>query len=421
MNDEFNFAGYIQHNDTQFFCTVNNYVVKMLYKSEPISFGKDKTEDEEKYLFGFTENDCLFAVLMPQGTRFNGFSSHVPFHFSSPLFIKAKSTAVNDLSYFDAIEFYGETVNKTFNPRQAVNHSKSSSKIEDINLGFKKMSDYSKEYEVEIDGEKTKIEYVIYRYVHLAEQRNEDGSISLGSLNSAVRIKFENQKPLESIKRYWVAFNNLLVFLTGRHNVDFGVRLFQKNESNLLSHTADSFFRRIKSEIYNEKIYKTIQLNSIGEKSSEFFKLFFDENASPYLRFLPENNKMANLITDADVLNICTAFEIEFGRDKSADKEIIVNEMKVPEFKNSVFSRRILYLYQKATYTVSGRELQKITKSIADFVILRDNITHNGKLEWGDCGKFSRTLLKILYVNILLRAGMDKDTAINIAEIKWEN
>jgi len=49
---------------------------------------------------------------------------------------------------------------------------------------------------------------LIYSYVHLAEQQNKDDSISLGSLNSAVRIKFESQQSLETLNRYWLMFNN---------------------------------------------------------------------------------------------------------------------------------------------------------------------------------------------------------------------
>jgi hypothetical protein len=418
MNDKHNFAGYIKYLDNEYFCTVNDYVVKMFYKDKPQKYDfKNKDDDAEKYLFGFDEIDCLFAVL---ALKIEGipFSFYAPYHFCTPILVKGKPS-VSDLSNFDGIEYYGETVNKIFNPRQAVKHSEFSPKVDDISLGFKSHSDYSQKFDININNQKAKIEYLIYRYVSFAEQKNEDGSISLGSLNSAISIKFENPQSLELLKQYYLFFNNFLIFLTGRQNVDFGVKLLYKDESNSFLHTADCFFRKTNSDIYDGQINKTIQINMLGDKFPELFKLFTDKKTAPFLRFLPENNKVSNRISDADVLNICTAFEIAYGLDATEDKDNRVNSMMVPEFKKSILSRRILFLFQKATNIISEDDMKKVKESIASFVILRDNITHNGTIEWGDCAQFSRTLIKILYITILLRAGVDKETSVMIAEKKW--
>jgi len=418
MNDKHNFAGYLEYLNSQYFCTVNDYVIKMFYKDNPIKYDfNDVKDNEEKYLFGIVERDCPFAVLALKINK-NLFSSHTPYSFSTPILVKGKRE-VSDLTYFNGIEFYGETVNKIFNPRQAVEHSKLSSDVESISLKFKPHSDYSKEFDININGQKAKIEYLIYRYVNLAEQRNEDGSISLGALNSAVRIKFENQQSLDMLRHYYLFFNNFLIFLTGRQNVDFRIKLLHKNESDSFLHIADCLFRKRNCDIYDGIILKTIQINSLGDKFPELFMLFTDKKTAPYLHFLPENNKMVNYISAADVLNICTAFEIAYGLDETEDKEKIVRDIQVPEFKKSVLSRRILFLFQKAINVTSENDMQKIIKSIANFVILRDNITHNGTISWGDCGQFYITCMKILYVNILLRAEMDKETAVRITDGKW--
>jgi len=213
------------------------------------------------------------------------------------------------------------------------------------------------------------------------------------------------------------------VFLSGRHNVNFGVRLLHKNASDSsLSHFADGFFRRRSSDIYNGKIQDTIQINALGDKFPALLELFADENP-PFLRFLPENNKMANRITDADVLNICTAFEITYGKDNTENKNKIVSDYEDAELGwkrgNLILAKRMWFLYQKVTNTSCTNEIKKIKEEISTFVKLRNDITHTGKLEWGNCGKFSVTLIKVLYGNILLGAGMDKDTTIAIVEKKF--
>jgi len=310
-----------------------------------------------------------------------------------------------------------------------VKHSKADPEVEEISLEnialmFKPYSDYGKEYDIVFDGQEAKIECLIYRHINLAEQRNEDGSISLGALNSAVRIKFDTPKSLELLKRYWLMFNDFLVFLAGRQNIDFGVRLFYKNESDSFLHIADSFFRKSKGDIYNDKIQKTIQIDELGDKFPKLFKLFTDGTTSSFLRFLPENNKMANRISDVDVLNICTAFEIAYGLDKTDDKEKILNNIDEPEFKGkkgnrSILSMKIWFLCHYVANFFPEDKLSEAKKSIANFVKLRNDITHNGTIGWGNSGLFSRTLIKVLYVNILLRAEVDKETAIKITERKW--
>ena len=418
LNDKHNFAGYIEYSSNQYFCTITDYIVKMFYKESPINHDEYDAEDnKEEYIFGFDEKDCPFSVLAVN-LKTDIFASRIPYHFSTPVVIRGKQR-LTDLSYFDGIEFFGETVNKVFDPRQAVEHSKFSTKVEDMMLKFRPDSDYSKNFGIDINGQKAEIGYSIYRSFNLAEQRNEDGSISLGALNSSIRIKFENSQSLEMLKRYYVVFSNFLIFLTGRQNVDFGVKIFQKNNNDLYFHTADCFFQKNNSDTYNGKMLNTIQANSLGDTLPELFTMFTNEKTAPFLRYLPENNKMANYITAADVLNICTAFEIAYGLDETDKKDNIVQNMKIPEFGKSILSRRMWFLFEKATNTTSEEALLQNKKSVASFVMLRDDIIHNGNMVWGDSGRFAMTLIKILYVNIFLRAKMDKEKAIRIADTKW--
>jgi hypothetical protein len=126
MDNIHSFAGYIDYCDNQYFCTINNHVVKMFNKNEhrPVvsenalnAFrGLDVyTEDKkEKYLFGFDESNRLFAVLSII-IKENPFSHHAPYSFFAPILIRGESIT-NDLSFFDAVDFYGESVNKIYDP-----------------------------------------------------------------------------------------------------------------------------------------------------------------------------------------------------------------------------------------------------------------------------------------------------------------
>jgi hypothetical protein len=424
MNNKHNFSGYIKYLDKEYFCTISDFFVKMFSnctKDFPAITGFEKEDDtEEKYLFGVTENYGAFAI---SASRIKHDAMHYPmvYYFGTPIIIKAKYSDGCDLSNFYGIEFYGGTVNKVFNPRQAIKQSELSEKIEDIGVSFNPNSDFSKEFEIEIDGQKARIIYIVYRYIHLAEQKNEDGSISLGSLNSAVRIKFEAKQPLEMLRRYYIIFNDFLVFLAGRQNVDFDVKLLHEQGTEN-SHISSCYFRRNNSDFYDGKIYETIQLNDLGDKFPVLFKLFTLENRV-FLRFLPENNKLAKYITeyvtDADVLNICTAFDIAFGLDETKDKEKIVSGIKEAVFGKSGFAKKVWFLYHFVADYAPNDKLNETKQAIAEFVKLRNDITHNGIVSWGECGKFSINLIKVLYILTLLRAEIDKDTAKRITEKKW--
>ena len=114
-----------------------------------------------------------------------------------------------------------------------------------------------------------------------------------------------------------------------------------------------------------------------------------------------------------------TAFEIAFGLDKTYDKNKVVENMDEPEFKEegkkgkgSILSRRIWFLCNNVANFISEDKLSETKKSIAAFVKLRNDITHNGKWEWGDCGLFSTTLVKTLYILIAEQTTAQKHFAI---------
>jgi hypothetical protein len=271
--------------------------------------------------------------------------------------------------------------------------SKNNNSLDNISIDVKPRSEYIKEFDININRrQKGKLICFIDLSLYNDEEKNENGTISIGSLNSVIHIEFENKQPLERLKKYYLSFKDFLVFLTGRKNVDFDVKLFHDNENNSTQLTSDCFIAKRNNDVYNGNIQKTIQIDSLGDKFPDIFNLFNDKKNSPFLWYLPENNSMDNRISVADVLNIATAFEIEFVLDKDPHKKSITDNMIIPEFGKSKLSPKILFLFKKANIIKS--DISQIKKSIAEFVKLRNNIIHNGDINWGNSGKFSLTLIK---------------------------
>ena len=452
MRDKHNFAGYVEYLGDEYFCTVNDYTVKMFNKSNSESLLREQYSSKKaEYISGTSEKNCSFAVLMPKGVSYNPFHDFFTrFSFGTYILVEGKQS-VPDISRFDGLEFYGETINKIFNPRQAVDHSLSSKHAHDIGLKFRPSSEYSKEFEIEVDNQKAKIEYGVRWNISLAEQKNQDGSIALGSLDSVVRTKFESEQTLDILERYWQIFNNLSVFFAGRRNVDFGVRLLRKKESDLVTHIAECSFNRLAEDIYNGNRMATIQIDDLGDSIAKLFELFANEETRPLLDFLPENNKVADKIYYANVSDICTTAEREFELNKQKTKSTklveqlykrLNNEIKefrkiqvtkeekndkvfdvafgaIKYIKSSLKDRiYLLYVNSLPTQNVDLEEVS-IKNEIYNFVDLRNGIQHTGIGVWGDNGKFFVKLRKILYINILLRAEVDKSSAIRIVERKW--
>ena len=463
MNKKFNLAGYIEYSNNQYFCTVIDYVVKLFYMYnqqyyddtsndiEAFFSGENNEIDEETFLYGFDEKNRLFAVLTSKLKK-DLLSSHTPYTFGTPLLIIGKPNT-KKLTSFDGIVFYGKTVNKVFSPRRAVKYPRHESMLQ--GLEFKPSSDFHKEFDIDFDGQQAKIGYSISWTVNFSEQKDENGRLSLGSVDSCMYIKFENPQPLEMLKHYYLTFSNVLRFLTGRKNVDFHVKLQCKNEANSFFDSADCFFNREDNDIYNGKILKTIQIDALDDKIACLFKLFADKKTEPYLQFLPDSNRVANWVTHTDVLDICTAFEKEFKlskhkiqsseianalyealsttikdfRDTKTEEEYKKNKIFDVAFSSikhieSSLSDKIHIIYEHSLacpQQIPAEELDVIKESINKFVKLRNSITHSGIIDLKDDDrvKVYITLQRILYTTILARAGVDKATAVELAERKW--
>lgn len=62
--------------------------------------------------------------------------------------------------------------------------------------------------------------------------------------------------------------------------------------------------------------YNRLQIDWLGDKTGQLFKLIGDENSRPVLSFLPKKN-VERLIDRNKIRDLCTAFEVEYDARKA--------------------------------------------------------------------------------------------------------
>lgn len=62
--------------------------------------------------------------------------------------------------------------------------------------------------------------------------------------------------------------------------------------------------------------YNRLQIDWLGDKTGQLFKLIGDENSRPVLSFLPKKNA-ERLIDRNKIRDLCTAFEVEYDARKA--------------------------------------------------------------------------------------------------------
>jgi len=451
------FSGYIRVGEEICFCTVNDFSVKILpvYNNDYSPFQmiskiresfSENPEFKKCFLEGITENNRDFRVLLTEPPQFPPLGFYAS--FGSPLIIMGKSNMgiLPELSYFDAIKFSGDSVNIVYNPKIALKHSGYSKESPGvISIETKPFSDYTKEYDVSIDGQKAKLKFSI-------EQDGKSGDMltpELGSLTSVIRLEFDEKQPLNMIENSYIQMSGLIKFLVGRQNVRFGTSLMQKDKSGRYETVAECFIHDGYEDSCNVRFHNAISLTHLGNKLPNLYKLFGEKDKSPYLNFLPRSNKEAPYVSYTDVYDICTALEKEYGLKKykaplDAATEKLLDKLKtdVKECKstdpngndrlydaanssigyiNFPLAERIWYLCEQSLDTTLTKEKRdKLKEDVVAFVKLRNKSAHDGIVNWGESTKILTTLLRTFYCAVLTRADYSTDEAKRLACQKWQ-
>ncbi len=449
------FSGYLNIGNDVLAYFISDSLVTMLpaqnnFKDTSDIFVKVTSQDivAPEFLFGDYYGHKI-AILRNDRFYYDILHLNHSIRFATPLIIMAAGNAdgfYNNLTAewnkFHAITFYGGNINPLFSPRIAIDHENdfvSANGVRGIKL--RSWHDYTLSKKLELFNEKVEITVSVMQDNEKIGFVGIDG-YNLGQLNSFIRFTFDNAQSFESIEKYYNVVKKLVSILTGESNITFGVYLSQKTPDGQLSKSADCkiFDRYDNYSSKNES--KVISINNIFEKISDLINLIANDEVTQLITLLSDNNNSRNRISITNVQDMCTALEIAYkwNREKRAKDELI-DELKAsikatiadftskhPElnvYQQTTISSSFQYLdytLKQKIYTlysenqdiidsvISKYSLTKLNESnISSFAKLRNNKTHTGKIEWGDCAEMYIPLLALAYSTLLKHANFPDD------------
>ena len=403
----------------------------------------NKSNQEDQWLYGLSEDNCCVAILKKSQLN-TGFSSGINLgtaKFVTPLIAKNTQVGYVELSKFDSIEFYGGIVDILHTPGLAIEE-----KYSEKSILFNDKSDYTREFDVEVNGEEFKISYS----VSTADLWMETGRVPdlRNSIHSILRFDFKTEHELCDIEKYYSYAMHLFQFCTGRLNVRSEIRLYKKEQNQpILLRFIDSF-NDYADDVLN--FTQVIRFQFLNDLFPNLFKILNEENTQPYLLFLPQQNKDANSIIYTNVSDVCVAFEREYNflklDSKSAaeveasqsltahlieeiDKAVNCPDTIKTKAKNILNSQlksfspslkeKIVCIYeelienakvitdqenQRHHKTCEFYEIGKFKEKVNQFVAMRNKASHSG-IVWNDGIEIFGDIKLCIYYCVLMRSG----------------
>ena len=264
------------------------------------NFGEEASY--HRWFYGYSDSNSAIAFLQlsPMKQRMSSGVDMEAGYFHTPIIVHGSNSLINDVSSFDAMEFYGGVMEQLYNPGYAV-------KIEDRSIIYNDPSDYVHEYKANINGETIKVilflrANVVYSY-DVPDLKN--------NVSSALRFEFESRKPLDDIQKYYNYAMKLFQFCSGRLNVYASICLFN---SKVSSEPIYVRYRDGYHDYANLQPLQVIRLLSLGDNLPELLSVLNDNDKTPYFEFLPAANKYVNSISYIQTIDLCVAFENEYTK-----------------------------------------------------------------------------------------------------------
>lgn len=395
-----------------------------------------------EYLYG-EDSDSMIAILRNSKFYTSIMGVDISIRFATPIIIKACGNAqgfFNMMSEpwnkFHAITFYGGNINALCNPSLAIEPPDIDKYINFDGAREIKMrpwSDYTRSADFEIEDEKVTLTFSIGQTAETNDVEYR-GPYNLGKLDAFMRFSFESAQDFEKIEKYYIIAKKFVAVLTSQNNVHFeDIYLSQRNYNQ-------EYFKTGICKIFDH--YENYSIRQ-GDKVMPIFKVLdyipnlmngiIDGKVDSLLELLPEDNRMASLISIKNVQDLCTALEVAYHMDdeREREKDVLIQELKkdvqnaIAEFVKKhneidvnkettirsafqyldyTLKQKILTLYSEnsdvANQIVSKYSLPQVNESsIASFVKLRNNKTHSGTVEWGESAKIYEPLLAIVYAS----------------------
>lgn len=422
----------------------------------------DGSNDRNSWVYGYSEKGYSVAFLKKTALK-PSISAPVDMgtaRFYTPIIVQNTVSNGSDLRTFNVIEFRGGIIDILHVPTLMIDED-----YENRSIKFLNKDVFTKEYNVEVNGENIIINYSID-----ADElvMNADKLPDLrDAIHSTMRLELETEKPLCDIEKYYSYAMSFFQFCAGRLNINFEIRLYKHemyegkkitNPSPVLVKIQDGF-----DDYANNIINFTnvIRLQFLGEKLPILFKLLNEEKSKPYLLFLQKRNSNANNILYTDIGDLCVSFEREFSlskiesneQNKNAAKLLaeqllrIINEEEdcpeevktkansilnsqlkgfTPSLKEKIyyfydeFEKHIKSITEKETHVKFGiskvYEPELLKKKISKFVAIRNKASHVGII-WNDGVDVFSHLKLLIYFSILRRA--DYSLKESVVILSW--
>lgn len=277
------------------------------------------------------------------------------------------------------------------------------------------------------------------------------------NIKSKLRIEFDQEKQFDDLLKYYGYIRNLITFLTRMSTNLFKVKLLTKDSIDGQEYYKDFANVRLYGESSSEHsdiltIQDVLKLDDIGDGIVELFKILNHDDEMPNLLFLPDNLKEREFIKYTQIVDICSAIEIEhkLGRKQQENNDLKTKAIDLAKQINTFVDSIDIddLLKEKAkniigsglkNYSPSLREKIKLLynshkdglelvikdhtwipnftdeifyKYIKQFIEMRNRTTHQ-KMSWNGGEVIYTHIMILLYLSIFERANISRDIAVN--------
>lgn len=453
-----NICGYLDILDDEFAFSIVNQQVTILpankdpiQKNDAVNRIRNNYHELPDYFIGTDDHYYKIAVFKnPNKTISPTLLGYPSFHFATPLIIKAAGNAqglydkmTEPWHKFHVINFYGGNINSIYNPvvsiiQPTLAEVASPSGIRDIK--FQPWEEFTKSVDCEIDGEKFAFSITVTQRGDRTDSEKM-GAYNLGERNACIRLVFEKPQDFDAFPKYFNIVQKLVAILTRQNNVTFRAYLCQKkSEDKLLYPTAVCYLFEKYEDFSKRRPERVIPIETILPYIPEMLSRIASSFFAPLLTLSPETNKDATRISITNIQDLCTALEIVYGFGKEKrNKDMLIEELKkalnhtikefssnheIDVYKETTISSSFTYLnftLREKIYTLYDENKEMIDQisdkwhlthlnleEIANFVKLRNNKTHSGKMEFGNAGMVYEPLLALVYVCYFREIGIPK-------------
>lgn len=346
---------------------------------------------------------------------------------------------------FHSITFYGGNINFLHDPLNIIDN-KASLNDKYRRISIKDQKEYTHKIKCMIDDEEVELTISIQDSTKIKDNENTLKGVSIGNLNSFIRLTFTAYKDFSSISKYASLIRKLISFLTIQSNVFCNIYLSQKDKDGLLYKTADCKIFDSYQNYATNSWPSVIRLTTLKRYLPTLIAKLNEHAYDSIFDVLPKNNTEIHKISIYNIQNLCSTLESVYKfknaqRSKDSDIERLKADIKktISEFiKNNptidVYSKtnissafqyldftlkdKIITLYEEYKEILdtfcSEKNLPEITyEKIGSFVKLRNQKTHNGVVELDDSALLYRPLFVLSYICIF------DDLSLSIEDINY--